>query len=78
MHRQLPEQVHHYVHSQVFVNLYIDIEVHLFFRGEERGLFVTFLCNSKQIIDCILKCIMIYTNLCIIYSTGIALYACVK
>ena len=43
-----------------------------------RELFVTFLCSSKQIIDCTLKCTMIYTNVCIIYNAGIALYACVK
>ena len=38
----------------------------------------TFLCSSKQIIDCTLKRTIIYTKLCIIYSAGIALYACGK
>ena len=37
-----------------------------------------FLVQSKQIIDCIFKCTMIYTNSCIIYSAGTALFACVK
>ena len=41
-------------------------------------LFVTVLCNSRHIIDCSLKCTMIYTNVCIIYSAGIALYVCVN
>ena len=41
-------------------------------------LFVTLLCSSKKIIACTLKCTMIYTNVCIIYSAGIALYACIK
>ena len=41
-------------------------------------LLATFLCSSKEIIDCTLKRTMIYTNVCIIYSAGIALYAYVK
>ena len=41
-------------------------------------LFVTWLCSSKLIIDCCLKCSMICTHICIIDSAGIALYACFK
>ena len=41
-------------------------------------LFVTFLACSKQIIDCTLKCTMIYKYVCFIYSSGIVLYAWVK
>ena len=39
---------------------------------------VVFFCSSKEIIDCTLKRAMIYTNVCIIYSGGVELYAYVK
>ena len=45
----------------------------LYLLGE---LFVTLLCSSKHIVDCTLK--NVCTNTCIIYSDGIALYACIK
>ena len=41
-------------------------------------LFLTFLRSFKQIFDCTFKCTMIYTNICIIYCTGNALYICVR
>ena len=59
--------------SSVFkVRSHLQSQLHL---GE---LCVTCLCSFKQIIDCILKCTMIYTNACVIYSAVIALCACVK
>lgn len=38
----------------------------------------TLLCSSRSIIACTLMCTMISTNLCILYSAGITLYACAK
>ena len=51
---------------------HLESQLHL---GE---LFVNFLACSKQIIDCTLKCTMIYKYVCFIYSAGILLYAWVK
>ena len=49
------------------------LQSQLYLLGE---LFVTLLCSSKQIVACTLK--NVYANACIIYSAGIALYACIK
>ena len=58
--------------SAFHIPCHLESQLHL---GE---LFVTFLACSKQIIDCTLKCTMIYKYVCFIYSSGIVLYAWVK
>ena len=62
------------IFSSVF-NIRSDLQSHLHLLGE---LSLALLCRFKQIIDCTFKCTMIYANIWIIYSAGIALYACVK
>ena len=55
-----------------YITSHLQSQLHLW------ELFVSFLCSSKRIIDRNLKCTMIYINVCIIYSPGIALYASIK
>ena len=57
--------------SVLYILSYLQSQLHL-------ELFLSFLCSSEQIIDYTLKYAIIYTNVCIIYSAGIALYTCVK
>ena len=67
----------HFAHLSPFLREFssvFHIPSHLQFQLHRTELFVTFLCSSKQIIDCNLKCTTIYTNVCIIYSAEI-LYA---